>query len=62
MKKKPFAERAQTLAQVERSLALKEAHLPRLQASTIPKELQQRFVESIEQQRARLAQLQGGTS
>ena len=57
MKKKKFADRAMTLAQVEQSLALKEAHLPRLQASTLPKAALERFVASIEQQRALLAAL-----
>lgn len=52
-KKKPI-NRAMTREQVEHSLQLKEAHLPRLQASTIPQEQQARFLAAIERDRQRI--------
>ena len=54
MRKKKGADRAVTLAHVEQSLALKEAHLPWLQASTIPSEQVARFMAAIEADRRRI--------
>ena len=60
MRKKKGANRAVTLAQVERRVQVKEAYLPLLEASTVPQELKQRYIDSITQEKARIVELQGG--